>query len=400
MVTTPVRVVVQDRRRLLREGMAGILAAEPGIEVVAAVAHAGELPATGGIDAVLTNASDESGSWPDVRLVRFTGDDPAGSLVEALRGTATSRIDDQPARQAAERSGFRLTPREAEVVRRVADGLSTEQVATALGISRKSVDNHKQRIFAKLGAQNGAHAVALEAGFAAPPDGPLKVVVADPSLALRSILARTVGAVADIAVVASVASLSDLLTCCRQCAPKVVLTGASFADGSLVEAIPDVLLAGARVLVVCDAGAAEAVSSLLFAGASGCLFVQDAGPAEVVAATRDVAAGNAALHPAAAAAVLRQWRTARAGTPDSAEGRSGTAPAPPQLTPREAEVLGALARGLPTKTIGRKLAVSPKTIDAHIARLLAKLGVRNRAQAVSVALERGLLASREAGGGA
>jgi len=220
----------------------------------------------------------------------------------------------------------------------------------------------------------------------------MKVIVADPSPLLRSILVRAFDNTTDIEVAISVGSLSGLLACYQPHAPKVVLASPSFADGDLVEVIADVLLVGARVLMVCDAEAAETASALLLAGASGCLFVQDAGPAEVVAATRDVAAGNAALHPAAAAAVLRHWRAARAATPESTNPH--TPAAVPQLTPREAEVLDALAQGLPTKTIGRTLAVSPKTVEAHIARLLSKLGARNRAQAVSVASDRGLLVGR------
>lgn len=393
MVTGPVRVVVQDRRRLLREGLAGLLGAEPGIEVVAAVAHRREVPVSlDQVDAVLLSERDGPSFWSGIRAVRFTGREATSSLIGALRGAAPPTGHDRPLRKTADTSGPRLTPREAQVMRSVADGQSTEQIGTTLGLAPKSVDNHKQRIFSKLGAQNGAHAVAIEAGFAGGAGSPMKAIVADPSLSLRGVLTRTFDGLADIDVVASVGSLSELLDCCRRCTPKVVLAGTSFADGDLVEVLPEVLLAGARVLVICDAdaGAAEVVSPLLFAGASGCLFVQDAGPDEVVAATRDVAAGNAALHPAAAAAVLRQWRATRSTTPDST-GSPSAAVAVPSLTRREAEVLAALARGLPTKRIGRELAVSPKTVDAHIARLLAKLGARNRAQAVSVALERGLL---------
>ncbi len=395
MVTGPVRVVVQDRRRLLREGLAELLGAEPDIDVVAAVAHGREvLVGLDQVDAVLLSESDESSFWSGTRAVRFTGGETASSLIGALRGAAPRTGRNRPLRKVADPSGPRLTPREAQVMRSVADGLSTEQIAATLGIAGKSVDNHKQRMFAKLGAQNGAHAVALEAGYSRA--DLTKVVVADPSRSVRDVLARTFDGLADVDVVASVGSLSELLARCRRCSPDVVLAGTTFADGDLVELLPDVLLAGARVLVIGDAsvGAADAVSPLLFAGASGCLFVQDAGPDEVVAATRQVAAGNASLHPAAAAAVLRQWRATRSTPPDRTESPPD-AVAVPQLTRREAEVLAALARGLPTKTIGRELAVSPKTVDAHIARLLAKLGVRNRAQAVSVALEYGLLESRD-----
>lgn len=218
----------------------------------------------------------------------------------------------------------------------------------------------------------------------------MNVIVADRSPLMRSVLVRVFEDAADIEVVGSIGGLSELLASCRQRAPEVVLAGISFGDGDLMDGIATMLLEGARVLVICDVAASELASMLLFAGASGCLFVQDVCAADVVAATRDVADGNAALHPAAAAAVLRQWRAARQPAPPVA---SDSANAAPQLTPREAEVLDALARGLPTKTIGRELAVSPKTVEAHIARLLAKLDARNRAQAVSVALDRGLLDS-------
>jgi DNA-binding NarL/FixJ family response regulator len=165
----------------------------------------------------------------------------------------------------------------------------------------------------------------------------------------------------------------------------MVLSACSFADGNLLDAMPELLSMGARVLVVCTATATEAVSALLFAGASGCLSVDDCAPSDVVAATRTVVAGHAALHPVAAAAVLQQWRMMRS-SPGGLLSRSQ----PPTLTRREVDVLHALARGLPTKTIARELSLSPKTVEAHISRLLTKLGARNRAQAISVARSQGL----------
>jgi DNA-binding NarL/FixJ family response regulator len=220
----------------------------------------------------------------------------------------------------------------------------------------------------------------------------VRVVIADPSTLLRSILVGVFNDAADVEVAATVASLDELRASCQVDKPNIVLVGTSFPDGSMADAIADVLLIGARVLVVCDAQSADSASGLLFAGASGCLFVQDAGPVDVVEATRAVAAGNAALHPAVAAAVLQQWRSSPGRILNDA-GISPIAPdtEAPRLTPREAEVLGALARGLPAKAIGREMSVSPKTVEAHIARLLAKLKARHRAHAVSVAMELGLL---------
>jgi DNA-binding NarL/FixJ family response regulator len=222
----------------------------------------------------------------------------------------------------------------------------------------------------------------------------MKVVIADPATLLRSVLVGIFSDAADVEVAATVASLDELRASCRRDKPHVVLAGTSFSDGPMADAIADVLLLGARVLVVCDAQSAESASRLLFAGASGCLFVQDAGPVDVLEATRAVAAGNAALHPAVAAAVLALWRSSQPRTEDARH-----LPMPPaelpRLTPREAEVLEALARGLPTKAIGREMSVSPKTVESHIARLLTKLDVRNRAHAVSVALDLGLLDDTE-----
>ncbi|MEA2959503.1 MAG: hypothetical protein QOJ58_5424 [Alphaproteobacteria bacterium] len=224
----------------------------------------------------------------------------------------------------------------------------------------------------------------------------MRVMIADPSTLLRGILVGVFNDVADVVVAGAVASLGELRGGCQRDKPHVVLAGTSFPDGLMADAIADVLLIGARVLVVCDAQSAVSASGLLFAGASGCLFVEDAGPVEVVEATRAVAAGNAALHPAVAAAVLQQWRSSPVGTAaDAGTSVMALNGEVPRLTPREAEVLRALARGLPTKTIGREMSVSPKTVEAHIARLLAKLKARHRAHAVSIALNLGLLESKE-----
>jgi DNA-binding NarL/FixJ family response regulator len=189
----------------------------------------------------------------------------------------------------------------------------------------------------------------------------------------------------DLECAGAVGSLTDLRVACRRLRPHIVLSACGFADGDLLEAMPELLRMGTRVLVVCTATATEAVATLLFAGASGCLSVDDCAPSEVVAAARTVAAGHAALHPAAAAAVLRKWRMMRS----SSDGLPSPSEAP-TLTPREADVLQALARGLPTKSIARELSVSPKTIEAHISRLLTKLGAHNRAHAISVARSQGL----------
>ncbi|MFZ0875862.1 MAG: hypothetical protein WAN20_15245, partial [Pseudonocardiaceae bacterium] len=138
----------------------------------------------------------------------------------------------------------------------------------------------------------------------------MRVVIADPSPLLRSVIAGAFTEATDIDVAATVGSVGQLRASYLRYRPQVVLVGTSFSDGAMLDAIADILHGGIRVLVICDERSADVASSLLFAGASGCLFVQDAGPADVVEATRAVVAGNAALHPAVAAAVLQLWRSA------------------------------------------------------------------------------------------
>jgi DNA-binding NarL/FixJ family response regulator len=215
----------------------------------------------------------------------------------------------------------------------------------------------------------------------------VKVLVADPSPLLREVLSASFveSTCDDVECVSAVESLTELRAACQRLRPHIVLSACSFADGDLLDALSELLATGARVLIVYTSTSTEAVSALLFAGASGCLSVDDCAPPDVVAAIRTVAAGHAALHPAAAAAVLQQWRMMRS-SPDGLPSRSQ----PPTLTRREVDVLHALARGLPTKTIARELSLSPKTVESHISRLLTKLGARNRAQAISVARAQGL----------
>ena len=215
----------------------------------------------------------------------------------------------------------------------------------------------------------------------------MKVLVADPAPLIREILSASFADATrdDLECAGAVGSLADLRVACRQLRPHIVLSACEFADGDLFDAMPELLSGGSRVLIVCTSTATEAIARLLFAGASGCLSIDDCAPSDVVTAAKTVAAGHAALHPAAAAAVLQQWRMMRSS--DGLPPRS----APPTLTPREVDILRGLARGLPTKTIARELSVSPKTVEAQISRLLMKLGARNRAHAISVARSHGLL---------
>ena len=195
--TTNLRIAVQDGRRLFREGFAMVLDAEADVDVVAAVATGRQLlEAVAGrvVDVVIFDA--EAGD-PEVGtalnqarrrnpglivLGTVSGDDPQAAaqarragvravftrnagvaeLLKAVRGHSHP-TGPAPIRRpvALERPKSRLSRREIEILSEISAGSTTSEVAAAMGISPKTVENHKQRIFAKLGVQNQAHAVAV-----------------------------------------------------------------------------------------------------------------------------------------------------------------------------------------------------------------------------------------------
>ena len=192
--TGTVRILLQDRRRLLREGVA-LLAAEDEVRLVAVADAEGVRAAierdpfdvlvieVGNVDwsiaELVASVRDRCGSVLviglhagrrsdhattartskiDVLLPYAAG---AAALFDAVRGREP-RLQPAPTVERRVLPGREvLTPREREVLRHISAGLTTQQSAQLLEVSPKTVDNHKQRIFAKLGVQNQAHAVAV-----------------------------------------------------------------------------------------------------------------------------------------------------------------------------------------------------------------------------------------------
>jgi DNA-binding NarL/FixJ family response regulator len=127
----------------------------------------------------------------------------------------------------------------------------------------------------------------------------------------------------------------------------------------------------------------EAVYAALRAGASGFLL-KDAAPAEIVHAIRSVVAGEAWLDPAVARRLIDEFAARpEPHTPTPAEMA--------QLTPREREVLSLMARGLSNADVAVELFISEATVKTHLARVMMKLGVREKAQAVAAAYQTGLV---------
>jgi DNA-binding NarL/FixJ family response regulator len=139
-----------------------------------------------------------------------------------------------------------------------------------------------------------------------------------------------------------------------------------------------------RVLILTTFGLDQYVYDALRAGASG-FMLKDAPPEEIAAAVRIVAAGEALLAPAVTRTVIEEF--ARREPPPARQ----PPPALDQLTPREREVLQLLAGGKSNAEICDQLVVSEATAKTHVARVLQKLDLRDRVQAVVYAYETGLV---------
>ena len=214
------------------------------------------------------------------------------------------------------------------------------------------------------------------------------VLVADDQAMIRVGLRKILEAEADLGVVAEAADGEDAVAEARRLQPDVVLMDIRMPVLDGIEATRRIVAAQptARVLVLTTFGLDTYVFDALRAGASG-FMLMDAPPEELVAAVRIVAAGDALLAPAVTRAVVEEFT--RAAPPR---------PAPPraleELTPREREVLDLLARGLSNPEICEELVISEATAKTHVARILQKLDLRDRVQAVIYAYEHGVVTPR------
>jgi DNA-binding NarL/FixJ family response regulator len=141
---------------------------------------------------------------------------------------------------------------------------------------------------------------------------------------------------------------------------------------------------GARVLILTTFDADEHVVEAIRAGASGFLL-KDTTPEAFVEAVRTVAAGEALLAPSVTRRLLDRFRDRFPGAPDPRDGRLEL------LTEREREVLTLVARGLSNREIADRLTLAEPTVKAHVSHVLLKLDLRDRAQAVVLAYDVGLV---------
>jgi DNA-binding NarL/FixJ family response regulator len=213
----------------------------------------------------------------------------------------------------------------------------------------------------------------------------LRVVIADDQPLMRAGFKAVLEATGSIAVVAEAGDGEAAVRAAEAMRPDVVLMDVRMPGMDGIEATRR--LRRSRVLILTTFGLDDVIVAALRAGASGFL-TKDAPTQELVAAVRAVAAGDAVLSPA----VTRRLLDRIAHRLPAVPGGDPTAVA--ELTPREREVLQLLASGLSNAEIAAALVLAEPTVKSHVSNLLAKLGLRDRVQAVIFAYEHGLIAPR------
>jgi len=206
--------------------------------------------------------------------------------------------------------------------------------------------------------------------------GPIRVLIADDHPVVRDGLRAMLATQPDMELVGEAATGTEAVARARALRPDVVLMDLQMPqlDGPAAIANLRDTEPGVRVLVLTTFGSDADIMRAIDAGATGYLL-KDAPREQLFSAIRSAARGESALSPSVASRVLGRMR----------------APAEEALSPRELEILQAVARGLSNRDIGRELHVSQATVKTHLLRIFAKLSVDDRTAAVTVALERGII---------
>jgi DNA-binding NarL/FixJ family response regulator len=216
----------------------------------------------------------------------------------------------------------------------------------------------------------------------------IRVLLVDDQALLRQGFAMILAHEPDIEIVAEAGDGQEAVTVARSCAPDVVLMDIRMPVIDGVEATRRIVCdrAEVRVLILTTFDLDAYAFGALRAGASGFLL-KDVRPEELVAAIRTVAAGDAVVSPR----ITRRLLDECAHLLVTAEGESDRTAAMAKLTEREREVLVAVADGLSNTEIAERLFVSEATIKSHVGRILGKLGLRDRVQAVVFAFQTGIV---------
>lgn len=222
---------------------------------------------------------------------------------------------------------------------------------------------------------------------------PIRVALVDDQALLRMGFSMVIGAQPDMVVVAEAGDGATGVTLAAEHQPDVVLMDVRMpgmdgiaATREIVEAWPQ-----CRVIILTTFDLDEYAFAALRAGASGFLL-KNVQPEELLAAIRAVASGDAAIAPRITRRMLDLLAPHLPASEEEAPGKHAAALA--RLTAREREVLCAVAEGLTNQQIAARFQLAETTVKTHVGRILMKLQVRDRVQAVILAFESGLAQPR------
>jgi DNA-binding NarL/FixJ family response regulator len=215
-------------------------------------------------------------------------------------------------------------------------------------------------------------------------DSRVRVLIVDDDELMRTGLRGVLSSDGAIDVVGEAVDGRDALYRTRLLDPNVVLMDVRMPDLDGISATRELLAAfpDVRVVILTTFEQDDYIFGALSAGASGFLLKRTR-PEELTAAIHTIAAGDSLLSPSVTSRVIE--RTARQPGPDASRDARLD-----DLTAREGEVLALVARGLSNAEIAETLVIEESTVKTHVKRVLAKLGVRDRVQAVIFAYESGL----------
>lgn len=417
-----VRVAVQSSRRLLRDALATCLAARPDLTVVGKVAQPEELPALcelGGADTVILDAGERLSEFAvlaDTLRQRFSGlnviviyrNAAEPDLTAACRAGVTALVPESHGlagvlallrRSSVVRAHTgrgSLTDRELELVMLTSSGHSVAEIAVLLGISPLTVENLKRRMYAKLGVNSSAQAVARAAslGMLGPRAGYQPATQPAPSSTgfptLTVVSGQPCAALDQVAAALIAAGLPFVLV--REQAPSAGAHWAQWNRGPIVAALVNpepadwdlVEELGVPAIVVHSQPLDSPGFARALASGANSLVAADKVNDHFLAVLRMVSQGYLVADSLPMRSLIGEVRAGFGQrTTDSGE--------LPELTAREGDILQSVARGYSIRQTARALGISPKTVENIQTRLFRKLGVPNRAAALAVADALGLL---------
>ncbi len=224
-----------------------------------------------------------------------------------------------------------------------------------------------------------------------PRPGTIRVLLVDDQALLRMGFRLVLEAEDDLDVVGEAADGATAVDMAAALRPDVVLMDVRMPGMNGIDATERIVASwpSTRVMILTTFDLDEYAFAALRVGASGFLL-KDARPADLIGAIRAVASGDAVVSPRVTRRMLEMF-SEHLPRPGAADRSDGLDPRLHGLTAREVEVLGALADGLSNAEIAERFVLAEATVKTHVGRILAKLGLRDRVQAVVLAYETGLV---------